>query len=284
MSRYYKLAPNAFQKISANAGVLARAFDPATGALNQSDIMGVSSGGFAFNAAYEYKDYGEDIDNCPKNTAELKRISGVTVTVSGTFTAVDAGMAATLAAAADISGNKITPRKNIVSADFRDLWLICDYSDDVSEETGGYLAIHILNALSTGGFQLQTTDDDKGKFAFEFTGHYSYYSPETVPYEIYIQTGTALGSMSVTSVAGTSSGKTKLTVGGYIPSGDESYVYKTAASVTLPDRGDSVASGWTAWNGTDEISATNGQEIAVVVKNSDSEAVAGGKTTVVAAS
>lgn len=283
MSKFAKLAPNAFSKLQVNAGILAKSFNPATGSLSESDILGVTSGGIAVNAAPEYKDFGEDIDNCPKNTAELKRITGITVTASGSFTAMDAALAKRLMAAADISGNKVTPRMNLTAADFGDLWVIGDYSDDISDSTGGFLAIHLMNALSTGGFQLQTTDAEKGKFSFEFTAHYSYNSPSTVPYEVYIQVGTALGEVSVASAAGTSSGKTKLTVSGYTPSGSESYVYKTAASVTLPDRGDSVASGWTAWNGTDEITATNGQEIAVVVKDSDSKAVAGGKTTVVSA-
>ena len=47
--------------------------------------------------------------------------------------------------------------------------------------------------------------------------------------------------------------------------------------------GDSVTGGsWTAWDGTTEITATNGQEIGIVEVNLDNQAVAAGKTTVVA--
>ena len=56
-------------------------------------------------------------------------------------------------------------------------------------DDAGFVAIHMLNALNTGGFQIQSTDKEKGKFAFEFTGHYSMSAQDTVPYEIYIQQG-----------------------------------------------------------------------------------------------
>jgi hypothetical protein len=48
----------------------------------------------------------------------------------------------------------------------------------------------MMNALSTGGFQIQTADKEKGQFSFEFTGHYSKDSADTVPFEIYIKAGT----------------------------------------------------------------------------------------------
>lgn len=192
--KYTKLAPDAFQKIQMNAGVLASAFVPSTGTLTDSNILGVTSGGINFSAVPEYADFGEDIDNCPKNTKELKRIQDVEVKISGTFAAIDTALAKRLMSAADIDGTdttKVTPRKELVSADFADMWLIGDYSDHTGATNGGFIAIKMLNALSTGGFQIQTTDKEKGKFAFEFTGHYSYDAPDTVPYECYIKAGTA---------------------------------------------------------------------------------------------
>jgi hypothetical protein len=192
--RYTKLAPDAFEKIQMNAGILASDFTPSTGALTESNILGVTSGGISFTATPEYADFGEDIDNCPKNTKELKRIQDVEVKISGTFAAIDTTLAKKLMSAADIGTTdttKVTPRKELVSADFADMWLIGDYSDHTGSTNGGYMAIKMLNALSTGGFSVQTTDKEKGKFAFEFTGHYSYDEPDTVPYEVYIKAGTA---------------------------------------------------------------------------------------------
>ena len=48
-----------------------------------------------------------------------------------------------------------------------------------------------MNALSTGGFQLKSTDKNKGQMAFEYTAHYSISNPDVVPVELYIVAGTA---------------------------------------------------------------------------------------------
>lgn len=282
MSRFTKLAPNAFDQIAMGAGILVKEFTPSTGAY--SGLLGVTSGGVSFTATPSYKDFGEDMDNVPKNTLQLKRIESLEVKMSGTYANMSAELAKMVTGGADIDSldsTHIVPRIDLVAADYNDLWLICDYSSDISESTGGFIAVHMMNALSTGGFQLQTTDRDKGKFAFEYTGHYDYNSPDTVPFEIYIQTGETLTALTVSSVAGTSSGKTALTVSGYTPSGNETYCYKTAGTVALPDRGDSVST-WTSWNGSAEITATTGNDIAVVVQDAHNQAIAGGKTKVVA--
>ena len=78
----------------------------------------------------------------------------------------------------------------------QDIWLVGDYSDVNNSGTGtgaakaGFIAIHIMNALSTGGFQIQTADKEKMQFSFEFTAHYSIDAQDTVPFEIYVQAGT----------------------------------------------------------------------------------------------
>ena len=66
-----------------------------------------------------------------------------------------------------------------------------DYSDKNGETKGGYVAIHLMNALNTGGFQIQSTDNGKGQFAFSFMGHYSMSAQDTVPYEVYVKAGAA---------------------------------------------------------------------------------------------
>lgn len=88
-----------------------------------------------------------------------------------------------------------------------------------------------------------------------------------------------LGTLTVQSVAGASSGDTKLTVTP-AKSGSNTYVYQTGASVTLPTTYGQTMSGWTPWNGTSDITATTGNEIGVVEVNSSNGAVAAGKTTV----
>ena len=91
-----------------------------------------------------------------------------------------------------------------------------------------------------------------------------------------------LGTLTVSSAAGSASGQTEITVQPTITQGNH-YVYQTGASVTLPaEYGADVSSGWTAWNGTDEITATTGNEIGIVEANSSNQAVKAGKTTVTA--
>lgn len=192
--KYSQLPADLFKHIQINAGVIATSFTPDTGELQQSNIVGATSGGVNFTATPSFSDYGEDIDNCPKNMKELKRIDSWEAKASGTFVSVSTATAKLLAAAADTEGEKITPRGTLEDSDFADLWVIGDYSEvneDGTKGKAGFIAIHLMNALSTGGFQLQTGDKAKGQFSFEFTGHYSMEAPEKVPFEIYIKQGTA---------------------------------------------------------------------------------------------
>lgn len=279
--RFTLLPPNTFRKLQVNAGVLATTFDPAN-PTTPSGIIGATSGGTSFAAAPTYQDFGEGIDNCPKNTMELKRQTEVEVTMSGSFRTVDVNLASMLIAACTTStagtATKIVPKLDLSVSDFHNLWLIGDYSDDNSESTGGFIAIKLINALSTGGFQMQTADKDKGTFAFTFTGHFSINNPNVIPYEVYIQDG-AVASLTVVSVAGSTTGKTKITVSGYVLGAGESWKYKTATSVTLPDQGDS-ASSWTTWDGSADITATTGNEIAIAAVDSSDKVVTCGKATV----
>lgn len=90
-----------------------------------------------------------------------------------------------------------------------------------------------------------------------------------------------LDNLTVTSAASsTTSGKTKLTVSPALTSGN-SYKYKVADNAVLPAAGQSVK-GWTAWNGTDEITAATGKEICVVECDSAYRAIKAGVATVTA--
>lgn len=84
-----------------------------------------------------------------------------------------------------------------------------------------------------------------------------------------------LGNLTVQSAEGTESGKTKITVSPEKADG-HSYKYKIAASPTMPTYGQTCTSGYTAWNGTDEITATAGQKIVVVEVDSANKAMAAG--------
>ena len=192
--KFTKIPSDAFQKLQINAGILTTDFTPATGTIGESGQIGATTGGVNFTATPTYSDFGEDIDNCPKNMKELKKLDSWEVTASGTFVTVDTATAKSLIGAADVGSSdttKVTPRNDVLDADFSDIWIVGDYSDKNGATNGGYIAIHLMNALSTGGFQLQTSDKAKGQFAFTYTAHYSMAAQDTVPFEVYIKAGTA---------------------------------------------------------------------------------------------
>lgn len=194
MARYTKIPSNAFKQIQINAGILLKSFTPATGAIEADDQIGATTGGINFTATPSYTDFGDDIDNCPKNMKELKRLESWEVKATGTLVTLDTAAAKSLIGAADIDGTdstKVTPRNDLADADFADLWFVGDYSDKTGATKGGFVAVHLMNALSTGGFQIQTSDKAKGQFAFEYTAHYSMAAQDTVPFEVYIKAGEA---------------------------------------------------------------------------------------------
>lgn len=188
--KYTQIPATAFQNIQLNAGILVDSFVPATGTIGR--LIGATTGGVNFTDTPEFSDFGEDIDNCPKNTKELKKLTSHEAKMSGTFVTLDAATVHLLAAAADIDeldATHIVPRNDLEQTDFKDVWWVGDYSDKNTGDNAGYVAIHLMNALNTGGFQIQSSDKAKGQFAFEFTGHYSMDEQDKVPYEIYIKQG-----------------------------------------------------------------------------------------------
>lgn len=192
--KYTKVSSTAYQKLQLNAGILLSDFAPSTATVTDANILGATSGGVNFDATPTYSDWGEDIDNAPKNVKELKKLDEWEVKMSGTFVTADTALAKKLVGAADIGSTdttKVTPRNDVVDDDFDDIWWVGDYSDKNGATNGGFIAIHMLNALSTGGFKVQSGDKSKGQFSFEFTGHYSISAPDTVPFEIYVKAGTA---------------------------------------------------------------------------------------------
>lgn len=194
--KYTQIPADTFQKLQLNAGILVKTFTPATGVIG--DLLGATTGGITFAANPTYSDFGEDVDNCPNNMKELKHLDGYDPTMSGTFLTCSPALAKQLIGTADIDTTdnfKVVPRNDVLAGDFADVWWIGDYSD-VNTDSGqtqsaGYLAIHLINALNQGGFQITTEKNAKGQLAFEFHGHYSMDAQDTVPFEVYCKAGTS---------------------------------------------------------------------------------------------
>ena len=189
--KYTKIPETTFKNLQLNAGVRLSAFNPESATVANESIIGATTGGVNFTATPTFSDYGEDIDNCPKNMKELKKLDAWEIRLSGTYVTVDANAVKALVGAADASGNKITPRNDLKLTDFTDVWWVGDYSGQNGETNGGFVAIHMMNALSTGGFSIKSSDNGKGNFAFTYTAHYSMSAQDTVPFEVYVKAGTA---------------------------------------------------------------------------------------------
>ena len=104
---------------------------------------------------------------------ELKDIDYWDVTIAGTGKTVDAATVKRNMGAADIDGQdatKIVPRNYLKDEDFTDFWWIGPVGRNSETD---YIAIHLKNALSTDGFQMQTQNADKGSFPFTYTAHSS---------------------------------------------------------------------------------------------------------------
>lgn len=192
MARYTKIPTDTFEKLQINAGFITTEFDPTTGV---AAPYFATTGGITFASNPEYTDFGEDVDNCPKNTKELKRLTGMNPTLSGTAVTVDAAICKRFIGAADITTPPaamgkdsaiVTPRMELdAENDFADIWFIGDYTNENGEQDGRGIALRLINAFNTAGFQWATTDRGKGNFAFEFTGHVSIANQTQIPFEVY---------------------------------------------------------------------------------------------------
>ncbi|MFA5424450.1 MAG: hypothetical protein WC374_11405 [Phycisphaerae bacterium] len=94
--------------------------------------------------------------------------------------------------------------------------------------------------------------------------------------------GAVIGQLTLVSLAGVEAGKTQLYVNPEVTADPvSSYKYKTAASVVIPAFDTVCTTGWTAWDGSAEITAASDNEIVIIeVVTADSKAKKAGKAIV----
>ena len=91
-----------------------------------------------------------------------------------------------------------------------------------------------------------------------------------------------LGSITVTSEAGTASGDTKITLSAYSPAAGETYKYKMAASeAPTVAYGQKLGSGWTTMTSPANIAAGTNTKITVASVDANGRAQAAGSATIV---
>ena len=182
MGKFTVIPQDTFEGLQLDAGVLLKTFDPETGAApKDEDIICATTGGINPSCVPTYSDFAEDVDNAPTNLMEFKHLDGWKCKFGFTSLGTSAESIRLALGAADIdpTTGKITPRRNVKLTDFSDIWWVGDRAD------GCMVAIRLINALSTGGFSLQTTKNGKGQVSMELTGHVSIKNQDTMPMEFY---------------------------------------------------------------------------------------------------
>lgn len=187
MSRYTVIPQAAFDELQLDAGVLLRNFDieaATSGALGftDEDIICATTGGVNPVCTPSFEDFASDVDNAPVNLKEFKKLTGWNCSISTTGLGTSPALIKMGLGCADIddsNSSKIVPRRDLSQSDFADLWWVGDKAN------GGFVAIRVINALSTGGFSLQTSKNGKGQIAMTITGHVSINNQSQVPMEFY---------------------------------------------------------------------------------------------------
>lgn len=182
MGRFTVIPQNTFDALQTDAGVLLTTFDPSNPiAPPDSTIICATTGGINPTCVPTYSDYGEDIDNVPNNMMELKHLDGWECKLSTTCLGTSPELIRLALGAADVTAQSgmIVPRRDLSQSDFSDIWWVGDRAD------GGLVAIQLKNALSTGGFSLQTTKNGKGQITLELTGHVSINAQTEMPMVFY---------------------------------------------------------------------------------------------------
>lgn len=183
MGKFTVIPQDTFEGLQLDAGVVLKNFDPENvAAPADADIVCATTGGINASCVASYSDLGEDVDNCPNNMKELKHLDSWECKMSFTSLGTSPEAIKLSLGAADIgttNTSMIVPRRDLKQTDFTDLWWVGDRAD------GGCVAIQLKNALSTGGFTLQTTKNGKGQVSVELTGHVSIEAQDVMPMVFY---------------------------------------------------------------------------------------------------
>ena len=186
MGKFSAVSQTVFDEFQVDAGVLLKSFDPKTPALVDENIICATTGGINPTCVPTYSDWGEDVDNVPNGMKELMHLDGWNTSLGFTALNTTKEVIRMSLGAADIGAENgaIVPRRDLKDTDFADVWWVGDRSD------GGLVAIRLINALSSSGFNLQTTKNGKGQIAVTLSGHPSIKEQSKVPMEFYVQEGT----------------------------------------------------------------------------------------------
>ena len=181
-----------FNAMVFDSGILVKNFDPDNYTPPaEGDVSVVTSGDITVNDAVTSVNLGDDVNNIFFQYLELQVVTGKQAsTISVTALKFDAEAIRKALGAADIDqsdSRKVTTRLYYKESDFENLTFLMHKID------GGYVAVVMNKALSTGGLAITATKGGKGRMALTFTGYRSINDKTKGEIDYYVSSGTSSG-------------------------------------------------------------------------------------------
>ena len=180
-------------RLQLDAGVLLSSFDPTSGTVVASNIIGATRGGGSFSAVPTIHNVAAD--GAPTNMKGMDRIDEWVVNLNTTlleFTPDTIGIAMGVAPTTSTSGSftKYIYKNAFAATDYKDFWWVGALS------SGGKVAIHIKNGVNKSGLTLTVADKGEGTFPITIVGNYdtTLLADGTAPFELYYPTPVTSGT------------------------------------------------------------------------------------------
>lgn len=283
-----------FDKLELNVGIFIKNFDYSALAdagdvldaideeiVSGTNLLGVTYGGGTFNVTREMRNpqidglryrfkFGQFVDSTdPYMTTTLKECT------PENFAIALGGEIAT-------SGKKKTVKMKTALGESAYIDNLC-WVGELSN--GDIVLIRLDNAINTANFTFTFTDKGEGSFGVEFHAcQANVLDYDYAPFEVvFFGTDGEMGSLSVTSAAGTNVGETALSTT-YTLGSNEKFVYKIGTSGAAPAAvyHEYADYSWTQWDGTSALNvgtAANSKKATVAVLDSSGRFVRSGAVT-----
>ena len=289
------LRTETFENLQLNAGIFLKDFDYSNitdatdlktaiaSAISSDKSLGATRGGGSFVVTREIrspevdgKRYGFVGDSFVDSTDARLSTTLIEMTPQNIVDAFGSATATT-------SGKKTTIKLGTAIDSDSYLSKLC-WIGDLAD--GRLVLISLDNALNTADFNLTFTDKGEGTLPVEFHAHQSSVEDyDYAPFEIvYFDTdSTVLGSITVSSAAGSAVGGTALTTTNSLGTGEQ-YVYKVGSATDAPaiSYHQTPDYSWESWDGTSDLNVgtgANGKKATVAVLNSNGKAIKAGTVT-----
>lgn len=202
-TRFVKLSPDTWRTIQFGAGILL--IDTSEVELSDfeklqtaqyANILGATTGGVNIKVTPNF--IASSLGGLD-NVYELSVIRNYNISVTGKLVTINENSLQVLVGTEEVERIAGHDDKERISYQVQfnnslpvptNIWWVGNYGNDTSdapEDMERYIAIHICNALSKGGFSLQTTHAAKGEFDFNFEAMYTIadVNSKNMPLEAY---------------------------------------------------------------------------------------------------